>query len=248
MHRIDITLELQARAPLHVGTGLGFGGVIDDTVAKRAGASQNEHVYIPGSSLKGRLRYHFRQAARLVSEEALHSDDTRCRTTPCVECVLFGSEWHQAAFRYSDAKLTDEWLQMPSDVLSEEQTSLRTGIRLSRRRGVVLERHLYTIEAATEVLAFQTTITGWLEPENGSIVNRADVKWLLLATQQLTMVGGFKTAGLGRVKTQVKDVREVDGDGNVIQHPLLDPQTQQFNGALVERHIRTLISSQEAGS
>jgi|GEM_PF-1926791 len=229
---VKIDLRLSAQSPLHIGMGLGFGGILDDTVVKNAhriGERLYPQAYVPGSTLKGRLRHYFQHAQQLLPHLSQTHNQQACRHQAlvqcCAECRIFGSKLHQAPFRFPDAALVPELTELSPDAMALLQTMQRTGTRLSRSRRVVKERHLYTIEVASEVLTFQTTISGNVEltSHNADALNASEIALLLLACRLMEQLGGFKTAGLGKVRVTVEQVRvngqvRLNGQADVDEH------------------------------
>lgn len=223
MHFIEIDLRLLAQSPLYIGTGHGFGGILDGTVVKdayRVGDQLRPRVCLPGSTLKGRLRHYFQHARQLLPHLSRPHNERTCRqqlsAQCCAECRVFGSKLRQGQFRFPDAPLLPELTTLDGNALTVLQITQRTGTRLSRSRRVVKEKHLYTIEAATEVLAFKTTINGemGLATLNTDALNAPEVVLMLLACRLMERIGGFKTVGLGKVKTTVEQVR-VNGQASL---------------------------------
>lgn len=212
--RVDLQCALTLMSPLHVGTGLGIAGTIDGVVTRDG----NGNPVIPGSSLKGRLRHHFRQArALLYPSTPLHPPGTLCGpgvVVPCAECAVFGAPAHPARFHFSDARP----LLSPqaAGLLSGVGDNLRTGIAMSRRRGVVMERLLYTIEVIPPRIVFQAAVSGCVDaPDYLQALETPEVVGLLLALCLFESVGRGKSAGLGKLSVVPRRV-------SVGGHPVID--------------------------
>ncbi len=52
LHKVELELALELLSPLHIGTGYGLAGYLDARVL----TDEDGYPYVPGSSLKGRLR------------------------------------------------------------------------------------------------------------------------------------------------------------------------------------------------
>lgn len=225
MPQVELTFRIQAKSALHIGTGLGLAGVVDRRTARRLHDKDVRLVYIPASSVKGRLRWHFTQLARnLFGKKAICDPDQHCRTLPfCPICVLFGSEALEGQLAFHDAALAKEWQNLAyardyggSLKLADFfETERRTNVSISRRRGVAIEQQLFASEVASSELEFDAKVsgevTGVLPPlkVNGVDVP-AEIALLIIAARTVPHIGGSKSRGLGRCSIQAQEIK-VDG-------------------------------------
>lgn len=187
--QIDLTITLQTA--LHIGTGLGLAQILDDRVVQgpHPDAPGAPLPYIPGSSLKGRLRYHARQLAGV-----LLAPEQRSRA----EVRLFGLAESPGGLTFSDAHLADAAL---ANSLAANDGALlpllgrseRSFVGLSRERRVALNQRLFRLELADGELAFAARIGGWLPAAHA----RSDLGLLIAAMRDMTHLGGHKGRGLG---------------------------------------------------
>jgi len=227
MAYVELTFRIQALSALHIGTGLGLAGVVDRRTARRlhtpVDGKDIRLVYIPGSSVKGRLRHHFTQLAREL-KISVCGPDQHCRPPSCCpRCVLFGSEALEGQLVFHDAPLTQEWQNLAYEKengtwlkLSEFfETEHRTNVSLSRRRGVAMEQRLFASEVVARGLDFDAKVTGEVEglvpalKVNGVDVP-AEIVLLIVAARTVTHIGGSKSPGLGRCRIHAYEIK-VDG-------------------------------------
>lgn len=199
-HKVAIEVRLDLLSPLHIGVGYGVAGFLDSRVLADADGSP----YVPGSSLKGRLRYYL---------DGLPSAVVGPRDKKSAIVNLFGEEDRGGSLVFLDLKLDHDWKRPGSRSLAQgtragDLTWLgerRTNVMLSRRRGVALERRLFTYEATAEGVSFRGTISG-VVPDEARIIQvqdnvlPRDIVFLLLACRSLTHIGGRKSRGLGRAE------------------------------------------------
>lgn len=199
--KIDpITIEL--KGALHIGAGYGR-GLIDRAVVR----DRQGQIYIPGSSLKGKVR---EACEQLAAAQGLHV----CRPPhprgmcgknrePCIVCRIFGTpggrhdEW--MGLHWDNAYLTEEWQQAAEGL---PLSYPRTQVGMSRRRGVAREGLLFTDEFAAEGLTFRTSISGYLPltavlDEPGRYY---ELILLLAGLQMVELLGGNKSRGAGRCR------------------------------------------------
>jgi CRISPR/Cas system CSM-associated protein Csm3 (group 7 of RAMP superfamily) len=208
---IDLRLTVTLQGALHIGTGLGLAQILDDRIVQ----GPHPHVdttegvdlpYLPGSSLKGRLRHHVRQLSTLLGE--YHTD------APGTSALrLFGSPTAAGGLSFSDAYIADIALarQLAGDKRNPPLAPLfarseRSFVALSRGRRIALDQRLFRLELADSGLVFATDIRGRLDARAA----RYDLALLLAATRDLTHLGGHKGRGLGHCSVDVVAVR-VDG-------------------------------------
>ncbi len=204
---LQLQLRVELHSAAHIGTGLGLGQILDDRIVQGPHPQYPNTIlpYLPGSTLKGRLRYHLRRLAAIFA-------------LPEVEDRLFGSPERLGDLRVADAHLSDLALvgQMASHKGGDAPNSgrpsplgnylvrgARSFVSLSRGRRVARDERLFRIELAETGLVFTSTIHGALSaPEP-----KRDLALLLAATRDLTHLGGHKGRGLGRCAISIDHVR-----------------------------------------
>jgi CRISPR/Cas system CSM-associated protein Csm3 (group 7 of RAMP superfamily) len=198
--QVEATITLTTM--LHIGTGLGLGQILDDTIVQgphpRAG-----HItlpYIPGSSLKGRLRSLVRQLTAFLG----WTPEQRSMA----EAHLFGFADRPGGLVFVDAHIEESLAQnLSNEKLSDSAALLvrseRSFVSLSRQRRVALEQRLFRIEMAEPELPFTFRATGRL-PE---VDSRRDLGLLLAALCDLTHLGGHKARGCGHCRVAIENVQ-----------------------------------------
>jgi hypothetical protein len=156
MADIERTYTLTFRAPISIFTGLGIAGLIDRIAVRDVGGLP----YIPGSSVKGRLRFF---AERLLQIGSLpHSYMLRAKDQPlckgvqntCAVCRLFSNPSIPALLRIGQASALPPWdnifrqlLKANSNPVVHPDVEILPGIALSRLRRTALPDHLFFDEA-----------------------------------------------------------------------------------------------------
>jgi len=207
-----ITIHLQGA--LHVGAGYGR-GLIDRAIV-RDGRRQ---LYIPGSSLKGKVR---EACERLAASQKLYVcrppyPRGMCGKTrePCIVCRIFGTPGGRAdeslGLYWDNAYLTEKWRQAAQGL---SLSYPRTQVGMSRRRGVAREGLLFTDEFAAENLTFHTCISGHL-PLTAVLGEPGRYYELILLLAGLKMVdslGGNTSRGAGRCRIELPEKITVKAD------------------------------------
>jgi CRISPR/Cas system CSM-associated protein Csm3 (group 7 of RAMP superfamily) len=152
--------------------------------------------FIPGSSLKGRLRHTCKQLAEgldLVTCAEPRAE-TMCPNGPipddyCPVCRLFGSIGNPSPLTISDLPLVEpEFLTQRARPLP---TSLRYGVGISRRRRVAEDNLLFDTEVFTP--GGPVTYAGEIRGE----VDENGLGLLVAGLENLFTLGNSKTSGLG---------------------------------------------------
>lgn len=202
-HLIDLSLTITLESSLHIGTGYGQAGYLDAVMTTDA----RGYPYVPGSSLKGRLRFYLRQLLPvLVTGEKLDE----------ALVALFGSKEQSGALFFDNCAVTQDWEELFKEALdgtvrpalARSQAAVlsqrQTNVMISRLRGVALERHLFTVESAPAHLAFAGRIHGQVDGA-GAMAKGYPLHICLLvaAIRACTHLGGRKSRGLGRCRLEI---------------------------------------------
>jgi CRISPR-associated protein Csm3 len=200
--RIIISGVLEVVTPLHIGSGkpeVELGEVDLPVLTDPEG-----RPYIPGSSLKGRVRTEAERIARQKGMDVCKPPDVKnmCGSLKrnlddfCVCCKIFGTAGDLSVA--SKVKFRDAY------PLSKVETLLeRSGIAIDRDKGTVVRGALYTIQAIPAGVQFGLEIVC----ENMSEDELRLLKAALKSVED-SALGGSSTRGFGKVKIKIDAVKE----------------------------------------
>jgi len=212
MNRQDIKIRLQIilNSPLIIGNGFGTAGLIDSATVK----DTDNIVYIPGTSLKGKIRSEFKKTLEALNIRVCNSVFTDnkeiCKDSnikdACPICRIFGSEFYEGSIIFEDAIMEPEAREVikkikENSVISSFQTSLRTGIRINRYLKVVDERALFILEGVNPAIKFKSMIYG------SCYITDEEYHYLRETIGMITHIGGNKAGGMGRCTIKVEEIR-----------------------------------------
>jgi len=206
---VEVKIEWEIVSTICIGSTADVQGIgVDKATARNADGT----LIIPGSTLKGRIRWECERIARALGWEVCDAPlpATMCpyfwrdRGEPqenhfCDLCRMFGSAGKASALWFGDATLKeDEEIRkiLPGKKSVAEHrpfdAQIRPGVSLSRARRTALSERLFFTEtsAPNACFHFEATIEGTL-PSNK---HRA---LLLAGVRFLSQVGGGRSRGLG---------------------------------------------------
>ena len=191
---------LSFRSPVGIFTGLGVAGLVDRYVV-RGGAGL---PCIPGSSVKGRLRFF---AERLLQAGArcggcrLHAAERPfCKQSEraCTVCRLFGNSSLPALLRVGQATLEAHWAAVLGDLLEADRNpvlhpdiEVRPAIAVSRQRRTALGDHLFFDEVVPATVRFEGTL------RLAAGVTAEEERFLVAVGAAVDAMGARKAAGRG---------------------------------------------------
>ncbi len=225
--RLIILGTLEAVTPLHIGSGkpeLEIGGVEMPILRTPDG-----QPYVPGSSLKGRVRAEAERIAREMGMEVCNPPNVKemCGTKKkdpeefCICCRIFGTAGDVSVA--SKVKFRDAYpLEEVKSILE------RTGIAIDRKMGAVAKRALYTIEAVPAGTKFGLEIVA----DN---LSDDELRLLFAALKSVedSALGGSSSRGFGKVKISISEVcRRTAG------YYLGEEEEQRFRGEDLKRWLR----------
>ncbi|MBV9259394.1 MAG: hypothetical protein JO215_15365 [Ktedonobacteraceae bacterium] len=211
---IQLTYRLTFTMPFHCGTGMRV-GLIDRTIVR----DHDDFLYVPGSTIKGVLREHCEQLARLYEEfdeqmdEAIaspHDEKKALRTLgrrnqPTMITRIFGSHSSPSHLFFDDARQTDKdkgfYDSRGHEQYKSLQTDLATQVRIDRPSRTSVGGALYTSEFGLKNLTFTGSISGWLECTPIETLPGSPTYSLLLLLAGLHLIeriGGNKSTGKGQ--------------------------------------------------
>lgn len=200
--RIIISGILEAVTPLHIGSGRPEVelGEVDLPVL----TDPDGRPYVPGSSLKGRVRTEAERIARQKGMNVCKPPDVKnmcgsLKRNPddfCICCRIFGTAGDISVA--SKVKFRDAYPMSKVETLLE-----RAGIAIDRDKGSVARGALYTIQAVPAGVHFSLEIVC----ENMSEDELRLLKAALKSVED-SALGGSSTRGFGKVKIKIDAVSE----------------------------------------
>lgn len=182
MTTLSFQLRITLKSSLHIGTGVGFAGLIDEkTVAGRAAymsggtltITEEPVPYLPASSIKGKLRHHFTEIAHSLGMKnvdqvcSLCNPPERCPyDPPCDGCLLFGALNYEGVLRLTDAHLSSPYIELADVDKGKVQPHFLLGNRnfvaMSRIRRAARLQQLATIQDVSPNVGFESIGTALL--------------------------------------------------------------------------------------
>jgi CRISPR/Cas system CSM-associated protein Csm3 (group 7 of RAMP superfamily) len=210
---MKLEIELEVLSAICVGSTADVQGVGIDKATTR---DTDGKLIIPGSTLKGRIRWECERIARALDWDVCQSPqaDNMCpyywhhsgaqEEKFCDICHIFGSSARRSTLWFGDAKLKDDERLRDTPVLQSRKSvnerrpfdaQVRSGVSISRaRRAAFSERLFFTETSAPNArFRFQAVIEGDLSSDR----HRA---FLLAGVRSLSLVGGGRSRGLGWVR------------------------------------------------
>jgi len=198
MTQLRIDLTITADSALSIGAG-GSAGTIADKSIVRDGWGR---PMIPGSQVKGKLRWAVEQLLRGMGQNIpVPFDPPELIEQPNLVRALFGSPQQRSPLHFADLPLA-----LVSDAqaveLRQNLSQVRPSVSINRRRGTAEDARLLFQEITLEGMAFQSAhaIRGNL----GDLQPPEQYAALLWAALKLTdRWGGAKSRGLGWAKVKM---------------------------------------------
>jgi CRISPR/Cas system CSM-associated protein Csm3 (group 7 of RAMP superfamily) len=192
---IGMTLGFEFKTPYIVKSGFGYAGIYDDTIIRNG----KGFFYIPGSTIKGRIRAYTLKMLRSYKEYVCPEDNVcKDRSNACIICRLFGSPFMECPLAYTDAKLESKQKKLfgilndgAADSHLNSDTIGVTNISINRKRRIALDKGLFITELPPEGIKFSSRICGECK-EN-------DLEILLKGIKLITHFGANKSRGIGRL-------------------------------------------------
>ena len=200
--RIIMNGEIEVLTPLHIGSGKPEVEIEQPEMPILV--DPNGQPYIPGSSLKGRVRAEAERIAKKKGLPVCNPPNVKdmCGSTKgkiedfCICCKIFGTAGDISLA--SKVKFRDSYPKDKVDRLLE-----RTGIAIDRSTATVKKGALYTVQAVPAGTIFNFEVVG----EN---LTDEELRLLLAALKSVqdSALGGSSSRGFGKVKIDIKEVRE----------------------------------------
>ncbi len=211
-------LEIQFKAGFTIGSGFGFASFVDSCTIR----DYNQVAYIPGSTIKGKLRSVCKKIALELGDEFGEKKDVNgnvirqalcqlegsedktkalCKdfSTCCVICKVFGSPLFPSEFRFSNLLPDDDSYDVFATINKLRQSGKKvdaewvTRIRKDRYLNRAADNALFVHE---QVLAKDKKYIGVISAPQ---FNDEAIKLLDFGLKALTFLGGGSAKGLGKV-------------------------------------------------
>jgi len=169
----EIVIEI--KTPFIISSGNIEGEMIDKATVK-----MNNKPFIPGSTLKGKVRDNL----LMILKSKLNEDKAE-------ELVsrLFGSKGYCPSKIYFTDLLPEE----------EKGTNVRYGVAIDRFRKVSKDKALYSFETA-DIGIYKGKVEAYIDEE-------IDLEELIMAFKMIDFIGGSKSRGCGRCKVDIREVK-----------------------------------------
>jgi len=216
--KLQIGLTITSRTALSVGAG-GSAGTIADKSIVRDGWGR---PLIPGSQVKGKLRWATEQLLRGLGQDIpAPSDGSQREELPTLVRTLFGSPELRSPLHFADLPGVIGDLEQIDDLRAsaeQHRTQIRPSVAISRQRGTAADKLLIFQEAAPEPMRFHAE-----RAVIGSISSLEEAALLWAAARLTTRWGGGKSRGLGwaSVTTRVL-LDEVEVPAETLRQALRD--------------------------
>ena len=205
--RLDFSYDIIWEGRWHVGSG--YQSAAADRLLRRFGGVDGV-PFVPGSQIKGVLRYQCEQLALALGFEAINphdgirEDNQKLIThfTPLAKSTLivdrlFGTRYQGECLYVTNAEPNDK-----------TATAVKTRTAMDRLTGTVMEQHLFT----TEIAEGHRNLKGSIRARHpaGVLTQYKDefpyeYVFLLVSLLSLDRLGGDKSTGLGRCKIQIQE-------------------------------------------
>ena len=211
---INIDYHIKFETPFHFGTGLRQ-NLLDRSVCRDA----NNHLYIPGSTLKGVLREKCEQIAHLVGLRAVSPHDEQeaiagFRDNIDIVDRIFGSRYKPGELYFDNATMDKGDLNFfDSSQTSKRyihlQTEKRTQTSISRLLGTVREQALFQSEFGIKTLCFEGRIYGYLDGFRLLDKETWSYSLLLLVAGICAndRIGANKSTGIGKYDCKIRKLK-----------------------------------------
>jgi CRISPR/Cas system CSM-associated protein Csm3 (group 7 of RAMP superfamily) len=190
MTRLTVQLTITFESALSIGAG-GSAGTIADKSIVRDGWGR---PLIPGSQVKGKLRWAAEQLLRGMGQDIPAPFDAEIEDKQTLVRELFGSPQHRSPLHFADLPATIVAAgQAPA--MQRQLSQIRPSVSINRRRGVAEDQRLLFQEIALEGMQFghERAIVGELPSDMAK--HYAALLWAALKLTDRW--GGAKSRGLG---------------------------------------------------
>lgn len=230
--RVFITFDIEAVSGLHIGgsdTGIEIGGV-DKTVIRDP---LTNYPYIPGSSLKGKMRsllekYHGLEQNRSIgTKTSIHSCSTQNDYKECDICQIFGVSGEENFATPTRLVVRDTHLSAESAKKLEESartdlpyTEVKTEVSIDRVTSAANPRQMERVPAGSIFNNAELVYSIYDGDDCNAAKDVARLQTLLEGLQLIEddYLGGLGSRGSGKVK--FKNIKiQIRAKGNYLDQP-----------------------------
>lgn len=207
--KVRIEVGLSFYNEFFIGGGKGISN-IDNYILKDI----NGLPYIPGSMLKGKLRYNFSRIYEMVSEKKCKMSDSGEKYCGCYICEMFGEkENSRGSLYFSNLEIYNNGIN------KSNLYSVRNGIQINRYLKTTNDQSLFNTQTSGQAgeLKFSGKIEGYLKSSD----YRKQLILLYTALKFTDSLGASQSRGLGWLSDDKKIKIYVD-NSEVTKQNLLD--------------------------
>lgn len=180
MEVVKYKVTINLLAPFNISSGQEKRGVHKRTVL------YNDKPYIPGSTIKGKIRWNFSRITDLNHTEG------NCN---CAMCTIFGGQGYKPSKIY-----VDDFLPVEGEGSDNKNLAIRYGIAMNRYTKATKENALYMQEVAT-ANKFCGEITVYYDQD--TIKYKRNIE---MAIKMVDSIGNGRSRGYGRAEIQWEEV------------------------------------------
>jgi len=214
MTQLRIELTITTESALSIGAGGSAGAIADKSIVRDGWG----RPVIPGSQVKGKLRWAVEQLLRGLGQDIPAPFEPRERVeSDNLVRALFGSPEHRSPLHFADLPLALVREEQAAD-LPRHLSQVRPSVSINRRRGTAEDARLLLQEIALEGMAFRADAA--ISGDLGGPKPPEQYAALLWGALKLTdRWGGAKSRGLGWA-TITTDVFLGDANEALTEHVL----------------------------
>jgi CRISPR-associated protein Csx10 len=212
-----LSYVLYVPGDMHIGTGMGLPGLIDEHIVR----DHRGFTYVPGSHIKGLVRDSCVQLLNYLGKLKDICQGQRDRLedkdlpyglcgflgqSPCVICAIFGSPATPAGFWFSPAEYEPDYRNAvreadPSLAWRDMFTSAHAAIDPQTKRAA--EYQLFSLEVARPVAAFRGRIEPLPALTEAKVNETELLGWLTASLLFTRHLGGRRRRGWGRCRFEL---------------------------------------------
>lgn len=186
MQLIKYNVKIDMLSPFNISSGEDQDGYIDRSTVTYRGCP-----YIPGSTIKGKIRSNFYKISDIDHVES------NCR---CPMCLIFGGEGYSPSKIYIDDFRLDE--DSNGELSHSRDFSIKYGNAINRYTKTAKDNALFVQEVANKA-KFVGQVSIYFDSETIKYKDNLE-----LAMNMIDSIGGGRSRGYGRAKVYLEEVEE----------------------------------------